>query len=146
MLNVFRSCYLNPWFQIYLSKYYRLLWSWSAPVKSTSFKTYTGEITDPDKYKSKDKYKEGHPDMFYMGISFIIELPAIIRPARLSSGRSSGASGGAGAFLGCLSQGSCSPHFSCFSPRPIRLLRFSCASCAVVHVRSPQGLLCVQKV
>ena len=111
--------------EIYFSKYYRPLGSWSALVKSTSFKTYTGEITDPDKYKSKDKYKEGHPDMFYMGISFIIELPAIIRPARLSSGRSSGASGGAGAFLGCLSQGGCSPHFSCF---------FTCASSQAFEV------------
>ena len=62
--------------------------------------------------------------MFYMGISFNIQLPAIIRPARLSSGRSSGA-GGAGAFLGCLSQGGCSPHFSCF---------FTCASSQAFEV------------
>ena len=34
--------------------------------------------------------------------------------------------------------------FTC-APRP-RLLRFSCASCVVVHERSPQALPCVQRV
>ena len=48
VLNVFRSCYLNKLFckfWMYFSKYYRLLGSWSAQVKSTSLKMLSGEIS-----------------------------------------------------------------------------------------------------